>query len=73
MGGPYLRECFSRILTGDWRSHDPYALEDRLNGQTDLYNRPNQVTILVITSTIHTKLSQSSVFRTFQGWLLYNF
>ncbi|CAK5269425.1 unnamed protein product [Mycena citricolor] len=48
-----LRVCFADILSGAWRNHDPYALEPRLEARTSLYNRPNQ----------------SSVFRTFQGWL----
>ncbi|KAG5638108.1 hypothetical protein H0H81_001786 [Sphagnurus paluster] len=50
---PIFRECFSSILSGDWRSHDPYELDGRLNASNSRYGRPNQ----------------SSVFRTFQGWL----
>ncbi|KAF7327380.1 hypothetical protein MKEN_00315700 [Mycena kentingensis (nom. inval.)] len=48
-----LRACFADILAGSWRQHDAYALEPRLEARTSLYKRPNQ----------------SSVFRTFQGWL----
>jgi hypothetical protein len=48
-----LRDCFSDILSGNWRAHDPYALKPRVQGRSSLYGRPNQ----------------SSVFRTFQGWL----
>ncbi|KAF8071601.1 hypothetical protein FPV67DRAFT_1622090 [Lyophyllum atratum] len=48
-----FRQCFSSILSGDWRSHDPYALDGRLNAHNSRYGRPNQ----------------SSIFRTFQGWL----
>ncbi|KAF8622853.1 hypothetical protein AX15_006697 [Amanita polypyramis BW_CC] len=48
-----LRNCFDDILSGEWRRHDPYELEGRLNARTSLYDRPNQC----------------SVFRTFQGWL----
>ncbi|KAJ7082858.1 hypothetical protein B0H15DRAFT_851751 [Mycena belliarum] len=48
-----FRACFADILSGDWMKHDPYALEPRLEARTSLYRRPNQ----------------SSVFRTFQGWL----
>ncbi|KAJ7503546.1 hypothetical protein B0H11DRAFT_2170795 [Mycena galericulata] len=48
-----FRECFADILSGAWMKHDPYALEPRLEARTSLYRRPNQ----------------SSVFRTFQGWL----
>ncbi|KAF7317151.1 hypothetical protein HMN09_00449800 [Mycena chlorophos] len=48
-----MRECFKHILDGRWREHDPYVLEPRIEARTSLYQRPNQ----------------SSVFRTFQGWL----
>ncbi|KAJ7056743.1 hypothetical protein C8F01DRAFT_1154748 [Mycena amicta] len=48
-----LRACFAEILSGSWKKHDPYVLEPRLEARTSLYERPNQ----------------SSVFRTFQGWL----
>ncbi|KAJ7612542.1 hypothetical protein FB45DRAFT_914893 [Roridomyces roridus] len=48
-----FRACFKDILSGNWTKHDPYALEPRLEARTSLYRRPNQ----------------SSVFRTFQGWL----
>ncbi|KAK7037759.1 hypothetical protein VNI00_010720 [Paramarasmius palmivorus] len=50
---PDLRKCFEDILSGRWRSHNPYDLTGRLNARTSLYKRPNQATI----------------FRTFQGWL----
>ncbi|KAF4579939.1 hypothetical protein EYR36_001759 [Pleurotus pulmonarius] len=49
----HFRMCFADILSGDWRAHDPYDLEGRLNARSSLYGRPNQ----------------STVFRTFQGWL----
>ncbi|KAF8556553.1 DUF1479-domain-containing protein [Imleria badia] len=48
-----FRRCFEDILTGNWRQHDPYELEHRLNARSLLYARPGQAT----------------VFRTFQGWL----
>ncbi|KAJ8692194.1 hypothetical protein PTI98_009529 [Pleurotus ostreatus] len=48
-----FRTCFTDILSGNWRAHDPYDLEGRLNARSSLYGRPNQ----------------STVFRTFQGWL----
>ncbi|KAG8212924.1 hypothetical protein J3R82DRAFT_11279 [Butyriboletus roseoflavus] len=48
-----FRRCFEDILTGDWRQHDPYELEHRLDARSSLYGRPGQ----------------ASVFRTFQGWL----
>lgn len=47
------RNCFSAILSGNWHLHDPYELESRLNARSSLYGRP----------------SQSTVFRTFQGWM----
>jgi len=50
---PSFRKCFEDILSGEWKSHDPYELMGRLNARTSLYGRPNQC----------------SVFRTFQGWL----
>ena len=50
---PFFRKCFENILNGNWRDHDPFALEGRLDARTSLYNRPDQ----------------SSIFRTFQGWL----
>lgn len=48
-----LRRCFQDILAGNWRAHDPYELEHRLDARSSLYGRPDQ----------------ASVFRTFQGWL----
>ncbi|KAK7032721.1 DUF1479-domain-containing protein [Favolaschia claudopus] len=48
-----FRTCYADILSGAWLKHDPYALEPRLEARTSLYRRPNQ----------------SSIFRTFQGWL----
>jgi len=50
---PYFRRCFEHILSGNWRKHDPFALEGRLDANNSMYGRPNQ----------------ASVFRTFQGWL----
>ncbi|KAF8645864.1 hypothetical protein AX16_007522 [Volvariella volvacea WC 439] len=50
---PVFRKCFEDIFTGNWRKHDPYDLSGRLDARSSLYGRPNQ----------------SSVFRTFQGWL----
>ncbi|KAG6831567.1 hypothetical protein H0H93_013730 [Arthromyces matolae] len=40
---PAFRQCFSDILSGNWRSHDPYELKGRLDASTSRYNRPNQV------------------------------
>jgi hypothetical protein len=50
---PFFRKCFENIFNGNWKNHDPYALEGRLNARTSLHGRGDQ----------------SSVFRTFQGWL----
>ena len=50
---PFFRKCFENILNGNWRDHDPFSLEGRLDARSSLYGRP----------------SQSSIFRTFQGWL----
>jgi len=50
---PEFRKCFTNILTGKWKEHDPYDLGPRLNARNSLYGRPNA----------------SSIFRTFQGWL----
>ncbi|KAH9945206.1 uncharacterized protein BXZ73DRAFT_86740 [Epithele typhae] len=49
----FFRGCFEDILTGNWRAHDPYDLENRIHARSSLYKRPNQAT----------------VFRTYQGWL----
>ncbi|KAF4613742.1 hypothetical protein D9613_008102 [Agrocybe pediades] len=49
----HFRRCFEEILNGNWRNHNPFELEGRLDARSSLYGRPNQ----------------SSIFRTFQGWL----
>ncbi|KAH9917026.1 uncharacterized protein B0H18DRAFT_47152 [Fomitopsis serialis] len=50
---PTFRKCFEDILTGNWRDHDPYDLENRINARSSLYGR----------------VGQATVFRTYQGWL----
>ena len=50
---PFFRKCFQNVLNGNWRDHDPYSIEGRLDARSSLYGRP----------------SQSSIFRAFQGWL----
>ncbi|PPQ74604.1 hypothetical protein CVT24_004193 [Panaeolus cyanescens] len=50
---PYFRRCFEEIFQGKWQDHDPYDLGGRLEARSSLYGRPNQ----------------SSIFRSFQGWL----
>ncbi|KAH7327693.1 hypothetical protein B0J17DRAFT_620383 [Rhizoctonia solani] len=47
------RKCYTEILAGSWRYHDPFKIGPRLNANSDLYCGP----------------SQSSVLRGFQGWL----
>ncbi|TFK91415.1 DUF1479-domain-containing protein [Polyporus arcularius HHB13444] len=49
----FFRGCFADILSGNWREHDPYDLQNRIHARSSLYKRPNQAT----------------VFRTYQGWL----
>ena len=48
-----FRTCFADILSGNWKQHDPYDLEGRINARSSMYGRENQ----------------SSIFRTYQGWL----
>ncbi|KAF8605002.1 DUF1479-domain-containing protein [Ceratobasidium sp. AG-I] len=50
---PVFRKSFDSIIAGDWPKYDPFDFTYRLEGNTDMYNRPNQC----------------SVFRTWQGWL----
>ncbi|KAF8181305.1 hypothetical protein BJ912DRAFT_1125852 [Pholiota molesta] len=50
---PYFRRCFEDMFTGNWKQHDPFELAGRLDARSSLYGRPNQ----------------SSIFRSFQGWL----
>ena len=50
---PFLRKCFENIFNSNWRDHDSYSLEGRLDARSSLYGRPRQ----------------SSIFRAFQGWL----
>lgn len=38
-----FRSCFNDILSGNWRKHDPYALNGRLDARSSLYHRANQV------------------------------
>ncbi|KAH8103434.1 DUF1479-domain-containing protein [Cristinia sonorae] len=49
---PGFRQCFSKILEGNWRQHDPFDASPRLNAKQDLYDAP----------------SQCSIFRPWQGW-----
>ena len=52
-----FRRCFEDILAGNWRDHDPYDLDPRLDARSSLYGLPGQTT----------------VFRTFQGWISMRF
>jgi hypothetical protein len=40
-----LRRSFESILVGDWQNYDPFNLTYRLEGNTDMYNRPSQASI----------------------------
>ncbi|KAJ3490842.1 hypothetical protein NLI96_g1126 [Meripilus lineatus] len=51
-----FRTCFADILSGNWRQHDPYDLDGRINARSSMYGRPNQ----------------STIFRTYQGWLAFS-
>ena len=67
-----FRTCFSDILNGNWKRHDPYELEGRINARNSIYGRPNQVRSLYDSLYIvfaKDEYLQASVFRTFQGWL----
>ncbi|KAF9266403.1 DUF1479-domain-containing protein [Marasmius fiardii PR-910] len=50
---PAFRSCFSEILSGNWRAHNPYDWSSRLNACKSLHHKPHH----------------ASIFRTFQGWL----
>ncbi len=39
----FFRGCFADILSGNWREHDPYDLQNRIHARSSLYKRPNQV------------------------------
>jgi hypothetical protein len=43
-----FRKCFADILSGNWRAHDPYELEGRLDARTSLYGRPGQVGLIFV-------------------------
>lgn len=38
-----FRRYFADILSGNWRQHDPYELEDRLDAHVSLSGKPGQV------------------------------
>lgn len=38
-----FRECFKDIFDGNWKQHDPYDLEGRINARSSMYGRENQV------------------------------
>ncbi|KAF9266404.1 DUF1479-domain-containing protein [Marasmius fiardii PR-910] len=67
---PVFRTCFSDILSGNWRAHNPYDLSGRLNARNSIYERPNQARPLsIVRYHLADPYIQASVFRTFQGWL----
>ena len=41
-----FRTCFEDILKGNWRQHDPYDLDGRINARSSMYGRANQVGVL---------------------------
>ncbi|THG99240.1 hypothetical protein EW026_g3068 [Hermanssonia centrifuga] len=49
---PGFRKCFSKILQGKWREHDPFDVSPRIDAKQDLYHAANACTI----------------FRPWQGW-----
>ncbi|KAF7370278.1 Duf1479 domain protein [Mycena sanguinolenta] len=49
---PTYRSCFESILSGAWKSHNPYNAGPRVHAVQDLYSAP----------------SQCSIFRPWQGW-----
>ncbi|KAJ7312395.1 hypothetical protein DFH08DRAFT_896920 [Mycena albidolilacea] len=49
---PTYRSCFHNILSGAWKSHNPYDAAPRVHAVQDLYSAP----------------SQCSIFRPWQGW-----
>ncbi|KZV65342.1 DUF1479-domain-containing protein [Peniophora sp. CONT] len=49
---PGYRRCWSNILSGKWREHDPFDVSPRIGAKQDLYHGT----------------SQCSVFRPWQGW-----
>ncbi|EJT97180.1 DUF1479-domain-containing protein [Dacryopinax primogenitus] len=48
-----LRSCFASVLKGDWRAHDPFVVDGRIRAESNMHKRPGQ----------------SSMFRSWQGWL----
>ncbi|KAG6904910.1 hypothetical protein DXG01_006269 [Tephrocybe rancida] len=44
---PAFRQCFSSILSGNWRSHDPYDLQGRVAASTSSETAPTQGTLRV--------------------------
>lgn len=40
---PGFRNVYAEILKGNWRAHDPYDLQARLQVNSNMYNRPGQV------------------------------
>jgi len=50
---PEMRKAFQDILQGNWKKHDPFSMTGRLNGNSNMFGRPNQ----------------TSMFRSWQGWL----
>lgn len=71
---PGFRNVYAEILKGNWKAHDPYDLQARLNVNSNIYKRPGQVSRSSFSNCTHVVsrvpiVPQSSIFRTFQGWL----
>lgn len=45
-----FRSCFQDVFSGNWRAHDPYVLERRIDAKASLYNRTGQVCVPLNTS-----------------------
>lgn len=45
-----FRTCFADILSGNWRQHDPYDLDGRINAKSSMYGRANQVSPSILLS-----------------------
>ncbi|KAG0173005.1 hypothetical protein DFQ28_006341 [Apophysomyces sp. BC1034] len=50
---PEYRNCYAKILEGNWEQHDPFDVTHRIGAEMDMYNSPGGC----------------SMFRSFQGWL----
>jgi len=49
-----LRSCFASVLKGNWKEHDPFVVDGRIPEESH---------------NTHKRPGQSSIFRSWQGWL----